>query len=137
RAERERRSVSIAMLDIDHFKNVNDTYGHQAGDAVLKACVERVSGCIRPYDFVGRYGGEEFLLVLPGTDETSAKLVCERIRERVQAEPFTYDEIKIHCTLSIGIATWSGREDVDKLLEASDKALYVAKNSGRNCVIFG
>jgi len=136
RAEREGKSISIAMIDIDHFKAVNDTYGHQAGDAVLAECVARISGCIRPYDFVGRYGGEEFLLVLPGTDEQNASTVCERIRENMQALPLNYNGVAIECTVSIGLATWSGREDVDKLIAASDKALYMAKDKGRNRVVF-
>ncbi|MFQ5427611.1 MAG: diguanylate cyclase [Thermodesulfobacteriota bacterium] len=136
RAERERKSISIAMLDIDHFKAVNDNYGHQAGDAVLKECVSRISGSIRPYDYVGRYGGEEFLLILPGAEESNAMIVCERIRERIQDEPFIHNNISIQCTVSIGLATWSGREDVDKLIEASDKALYSAKATGRNRVVF-
>ncbi len=136
RAERERKNISIAMLDIDLFKGVNDTYGHQAGDAVLKEVVSRVSGSIRPYDFVGRYGGEEFLIVLPGADENNAMIVCERILQRVQAEPVIFKGISIQCTVSIGLATWSGREDADKLIEASDKALYTAKEKGRNRVVF-
>ncbi len=136
RSERERKNISIAMLDLDHFKSINDSYGHQAGDAVLKECVRRISSTIRPYDFLGRYGGEEFLLVLPGTDESNAMLVCERILEQVQAEPVVFKGISIPCTLSIGLATWSGREDVDKLIEASDKALYMAKDKGRNRVVF-
>ncbi|MFQ5480467.1 MAG: diguanylate cyclase [Thermodesulfobacteriota bacterium] len=134
RSERDKKSISIAMLDLDHFKDINDTYGHQAGDAILTECVARISGSIRPYDFIGRYGGEEFLLVLPGTDESNAMIVCERILGRVQAEPVIYNGISIPCTLSIGLATWSGREDVDKLIEASDKALYMAKEKGRNRV---
>ncbi len=136
RAERETKSISVAMLDIDRFKAVNDTYGHQAGDAVLAECVARISGAIRPYDLLGRYGGEEFLLVLPGTDESNAAIVCERILGVVQAEPFTLKGLKLEITLSIGLATWSGREDVDKLTAAADRALYMAKQKGRNRVVF-
>jgi len=136
RAEREGKSISIAMLDIDHFKAVNDTYGHQAGDAVLKECVARITGSIRPYDMLGRYGGEEFLLVLPCTGEDNAAIVCERILGNVQARPLSVNGISIDVTLSIGLATWSGREDADKLVAASDKALYMAKDKGRNRVVF-
>lgn len=136
RAERDKKSLSIAMLDIDHFKVVNDTYGHQAGDAVLAECVARISDTIRPYDFIGRYGGEEFLLVLPGTDETTAAIVCERILEKVQTGPFVFNGVRIEFTVSIGLATWSGTEDVDRLIAASDKALYMAKDKGRNRVVF-
>jgi diguanylate cyclase (GGDEF)-like protein len=136
RTEREKRSISIAMLDIDNFKAVNDTYGHQAGDAVLKECALRVSGSIRPYDILGRYGGEEFLLILPGTSEENAAIVCERILENIQASPFCIDGVSIIVTISIGLATWSGREDVDKLVAAADKALYMAKEKGKNRVVF-
>ncbi len=136
RNEREKKSISIAMLDVDHFKAVNDTYGHQAGDAVLTEFVARISNNIRPYDCVGRYGGEEFLLVLPGTNEGNAAIVCERILNNVQSEPFNLDGVSIDVTVSIGLATWSGREDVDKLVAAADSALYMAKERGRNCVVF-
>jgi len=136
RAEREKKSISIAMLDVDHFKAVNDTYGHQAGDAVLKECALRISGSTRPYDILGRYGGEEFLLILPGTGEENAAIVCERILDNVQARPFCIDGLSIGVTISIGLATWSGREDVDKLVGAADKALYMAKEKGKNCVVF-
>jgi len=136
RTEREKKSISIAMLDIDNFKAVNDTYGHQAGDVVLKECVLRVSGSIRPYDILGRYGGEEFLLILPGTGEEKAAIVCERILDNVQARPFCLDGVSIGVTISIGLATWSGREDVDKLVAAADKALYMAKEKGKNRVVF-
>jgi len=136
RAERDKKSITIAMLDIDHFKEVNDTYGHQAGDAVLAECVARISETIRPYDFIGRYGGEEFLLVLPGTDETNAAIVCERILEKVRTGPFVFNGVSIEFTVSIGLATWSGREDVDRLVAASDRALYMAKDKGRNRVVF-
>jgi len=136
RSEREKKSISIAMLDIDNFKAVNDTYGHQAGDAVLKECALRISGSTRPYDILGRFGGEEFLLILPGTGEENAALVCERILENVQVLPFCIDGLSIGVTISIGLATWSGREDVDKLVAAADKALYMAKEKGKNCVVF-
>ncbi len=136
RAEREKKSISIAMLDIDHFKSVNDTYGHQTGDAVLRECVARISSSVRPYDFLGRYGGEEFVLVLPGANEQDAAIICERILDEVRFEPFIYNGVEIRFTLSAGLATWSGREDVDRLIAAADKALYMAKERGRDRVVF-
>ncbi len=136
RAEREGKAISIAMIDVDHFKEVNDTYGHQTGDAVLRECALRISSCIRPYDFLARYGGEEFVLVLPGTDEQTSAIVCERIRVAVESQPFLHKGLEISFTISIGLATWSGREDVDRFVAAADNALYKAKERGRNRVAF-
>ncbi|MFH1201277.1 MAG: GGDEF domain-containing protein [Candidatus Omnitrophota bacterium] len=126
-------SFSFLMLDIDHFKDCNDKFGHLVGDAVLEELSEVLKGCIRQIDLLGRFGGEEFCILLPETNKKSAYQAAERIRQTViDSEIRAYDE-KIKLTVSIGIATFS--EDADKLkelIDRSDWALYRAKQTGRN-----
>ncbi|WP_377154993.1 diguanylate cyclase [Roseateles sp. UC29_93] len=135
RAGRERLPLSVVIIDIDHFKRVNDTYGHPAGDAVLRTFAERLSGEIRPYDAVGRLGGEEFMLVLPGMDLNEAadrERLC-RMQVEVNREPTAIGRV----TSSFGAAMFGGALTTgETLLEAADQALYRAKNSGRNRVAF-
>lgn len=123
--------LSIAMFDIDWFKTVNDTKGHVFGDQVLKVTANIIAGNIRVQDAVGRYGGEEFLVVFPNTDEENARLVCERIRSRIEAFQFV-DGLKI--TISGGVAVYQG-EDMTAFIDKADKKLYEAKNSGRNRIV--
>jgi diguanylate cyclase (GGDEF)-like protein/PAS domain S-box-containing protein len=132
RAKRYTQKLSIAMLDIDYFKKVNDTYGHQTGDEVLKAVAETVRNAIREVDVVGRYGGEEFLLLMPNTDETGSLQLVKRIRMDVEA--LSVGEKKIKVTVSCGVATYSG-EDVLKFVETADNRLYAGKQAGRNQVV--
>ena len=120
--------ISIAMFDIDRFKTVNDTKGHVFGDQVLQVTANIIAGNIRVQDVVGRYGGEEFLVVFPNTDQASAGLVCERIRARIEAYPFA-EGLKI--TISGGIAEYRG-EAVTAFIDRADQKLYQAKESGRN-----
>lgn len=137
RALRERSPIGLILADVDHFKKVNDTFGHQAGDAVLTKIAEILNGALRPYDAVGRYGGEEFLLVVPNCDAAMANEIAERIRVRIMEEIFRsiLDARSFHVTCSFGIAIASGVEwNVDSTLAAADRALYAAKNSGRNRV---
>lgn len=137
RAVRERLPIGIILADVDHFKKVNDTFGHQAGDAVLKKIAEILGAALRPYDAVGRYGGEEFLLVVPSCDAAMANEVAERIRVRIMAEIFTsvLDNKSFQVTCSFGVAIANGAQwNVDSTLAAADRALYAAKNSGRNRV---
>ncbi|MGH9746559.1 MAG: GGDEF domain-containing response regulator [Candidatus Acidiferrales bacterium] len=136
RQSREGGSFAVVMLDIDHFKYVNDTYGHPAGDAVLAEAAQRIKSCIRPYDTVGRYGGEEFLIVLPATDALGAVGVAERIRAAVEAEPIVTSSGKIAITVSMGVAVSSNETSVEAeaLLQRADEALYRAKEHGRNRV---
>lgn len=136
RAHREGTSTGLLMADLDHFKRVNDTYGHLAGDAVLIAAARRMRRSVRPYDAIGRYGGEEFLIVLPGCDAADAIQQAERLRACVSVEPMETVEGKIPVTLSLGVAAVeSGTEaDLDSLLRTVDAALYRAKNEGRNRV---
>lgn len=129
--------VACVMCDIDHFKKVNDTYGHAAGDEVLKQFAEILRDEAREIDRVGRYGGEEFLLLLPGTVLEAAVTFAERVRHRVDAHTFSFEGGTLNRTVSFGVASWphpriTGREE---MLKAADDALYVAKEMGRNRVV--
>jgi two-component system cell cycle response regulator len=135
RARREGRSLAVVMADIDHFKNINDTYGHATGDTILRETVARMVGVPRLYDFVGRYGGEEFLLVLPGCDLSAARLVAERVRNAVAATPISVGAVQLSVSVSLGVAcTSSARDESATVLQAADEALYRAKRRGRNRV---
>jgi len=130
------RSLSLLMLDIDHFKQVNDTYGHPAGDAVLHRLAELLRAASRAEDLVFRYGGEEFAVVLPGATLATAIQVGERIRRLTAVETFEWGSDIIPITISIGAASRSERSDqVETLVQAADEALYQAKQSGRNRVV--
>ncbi len=134
RASRSQSHTSLLLLDLDHFKKVNDTYGHPAGDAVLKEIVLRISQVIRSYDLLGRYGGEEFAVVLPNCNHEQAVQSAERIRAAVCESPVRAGEVLIPITVSIGAAmASSGTSDADLLAQA-DGALYRAKHAGRNRV---
>jgi two-component system cell cycle response regulator len=137
RGRRETRPVSVIMADLDHFKRVNDTLGHQAGDAVLQEAVRRLAHDMRPYDFIGRYGGEEFVIVLPGVNESDAVHFAERLRLRIASEPFVYADDKVHVTISLGVAhnSMANLGGAAELLHAADTALYQAKANGRNRVM--
>jgi two-component system, cell cycle response regulator len=139
RAQREGGPVSVLLADLDHFKHINDTLGHPAGDAVLKEVVERMMTGLRPYDLIGRYGGEEFLIVLPGVDANDAWNLAERLRLRMAAEPVHYAKQPINLTMSLGVARCGNGEpgSAIDLLSAADQALYQAKESGRNRVAKG
>jgi two-component system cell cycle response regulator len=127
----------VLIFDIDHFKAINDAFGHDAGDDVLKAFSERLRLGVRGIDLVARYGGEEFFLVMPDTDALYASSVAERLRADVEKVPFvTRSGEEIPVTVSIGIAEWHGRSDTpDALIKRADQALYAAKRAGRNRVV--
>jgi len=136
RSGRESQPVSLLMVDLDRFKNINDTHGHLAGDAVLREIARRMKSAIRRYDAIGRYGGEEFLILLPGCEGEAACVQAERIREAVAASPFPAGADFLPVTCSIG-ASWRGRpsvSDTDSLVREADLALYRAKDRGRNRV---
>ncbi len=138
RAMRERTPLGAILADVDNFKKVNDSYGHQAGDAVLKKMAEIFNVVLRPYDAVGRYGGEEFLIVVPNCDVVTANEIAERIRVRFMEESFTsvLHAQTFHVTCSFGVAIADGEPwNMDSLLAAADRALYAAKNAGRNRVM--
>jgi diguanylate cyclase (GGDEF)-like protein len=133
-AFRTDKPFAVLMLDIDHFKNVNDTFGHAAGDEVLKAFTQSVKDTTRCSDNFFRYGGEEFILILSSTDQEGAKLLAERIRINVEATCFRHNNQTIPVTVSIGVAELHASENYQALLENADSALYHAKENGRNQV---
>ena len=130
------RSVSLLMIDIDHFKQVNDTYGHPAGDVILIEVAKRLMHQAREIDRVCRYGGEEFTVLLPETDSTAASFFAQRLCEKMANEQWELDDgTRISMTVSIGIASCPEYADTSQsLISAADKALYAAKQAGRNCV---
>jgi two-component system, cell cycle response regulator len=136
-SQRLHEPLSIVMCDIDKFKSVNDTYGHQVGDIVLKDFACLLKEAVREIDRIGRYGGEEFLLLLPGTPLDSAVTFAERLREIVKEHTFSFEGGTLTRTMSCGVAAWPHPEirDQEALLKAADDALYVAKESGRDKVV--
>ena len=134
RAEREAQSLGIIMLDVDHFKSVNDTHGHRGGDAVLCSLVQQVEAILRPYDSLGRFGGEEFLTVVPGCGLTQVKKLSERIRSHIAENPIPVDDTVVSVTVSIGVAIHVLGYNSESLLHTADTALYLAKKTGRNRV---
>ena len=135
RARRAQRPLAVALADLDHFKQVNDRYGHAVGDAVLKAAATRMRSVLRDYDAIGRYGGEEFLIVMTERTAAEARGIVDRAREAVGAEPIDAGGAQVGITLSVGVA-WSGTaaEQGAALIHAADEALYRAKAGGRNRV---
>jgi len=128
RSTRTNRPFALMMLDLDHFKEVNDRHGHQAGDQLLRDCAAALKANLRPIDLVARYGGDEFLIVLPETDMENARVAGERMREVIK-------RLRESCnTVSIGVAVWAAGDDVEAIMSRADKALYEAKASGRDCV---
>jgi diguanylate cyclase (GGDEF)-like protein len=131
--ERTRTPFSVLLLDIDHFKQINDQHGHGIGDEALKAFARRVAASLRPSDFLGRYGGEEFVVILPGTPLDPALHVARRVCEAVSAQPLLVQP-SLPATVSIGVATCRPGDTARGVLEAADHAVYQAKRSGRNRV---
>jgi two-component system, cell cycle response regulator len=136
RGFREHRSLGVVLADLDHFKRINDQYGHLAGDMVLQESAQRMLKCVRTYDCVGRYGGEEFVVIFPSSDENGTARQAERIRNSIEAAPAQTPEGEIRVTVSLGIAATdpSGLQDPEELLRSADAALYRAKQLGRNRV---
>ena len=138
RVERQEQVLCIGMCDIDHFKQVNDTYGHLAGDEVLKEVTKRMQDALRVNDLLGRYGGEEFLVITPVDNIKNATIVYQRICDMVSAKPVIIDKFSISVTISCGVTSYVHHEgdlDITKLIARADEALYQAKHAGRNQVI--
>lgn len=142
RSKREKRPVGVILADIDHFKNINDTYGHFAGDAMLRETARRMQTSIRPYDSVGRYGGEEFLIILPGCDVGTTGMQAERLRHVLRTEGMSLGNVTETLTCSFGATAFvpNGEDDretitAELLIRVADQALYLAKNQGRDRVV--
>jgi diguanylate cyclase (GGDEF)-like protein len=136
RSEREDKPVAIIMADVDHFKEINDSLGHSVGDTVLKEIAERLKSDLRPYDMVGRYGGEEFLVVLPNCSLEVAARRADEIRNLVCKDAVASTFATVPVTVSMGITASDRAQNltIEELLQQADKALYFAKENGRNCV---
>ena len=131
-ARRHLQPLSLLMLDIDHFKQINDNHGHTVGDTVLKAVAGSIKNQLRNVDMVFRFGGEEFLILLSNTARDAASMVGERLRQAAQAQDYWADETRIELTVSLGCSTLLAGESAESLLRRADNALYVAKREGRN-----
>lgn len=131
-ARRHQAPFSMLVMDLDHFKQINDTLGHAFGDKVLRAFTDRAKSCMRDSDQFFRYGGEEFVALLPNTDQEGALHLAERVRAAVANDPVTYGEQSAAVTLSIGVASLEDAESPEAIFERADHALYQAKNEGRN-----
>jgi two-component system, cell cycle response regulator len=136
RSQRTNRALLIALIDVDHFKEVNDHWGHLAGDLVLKECVQRLRNHLRRYDSVGRLGGDEFLVVIPETEVDSTPEILQRLCRIVAETPVCICEGEIAVTISQGVAKWTDNISLDDLLKRADEALYLAKKQGRNQTVY-
>jgi two-component system cell cycle response regulator len=136
RSEREARPLGVVIVDLDHFKNINDTYGHLAGDAVLREAARRMQNSIRQYDSIGRYGGEEFLILFPGCGESEAYAQADRLRKQLAQAEMSVNDTSLRVTASFGVTTALPGEiwTEEALIRKADEALYMAKKSGRNRV---
>ncbi len=138
RAQRHATSLAVAMVDVDHFKAINDTLGHAGGDLVLMAVAQRLQTGVRTYDLVGRFGGEEFLIVFPELDAENARTAIERVVQGIRETPVRVDEAEVHVTVSVGAVWCSGASlksrNTDSIIRTADQQLYEAKNAGRNLV---
>jgi diguanylate cyclase (GGDEF)-like protein len=136
KAQRENSVIGVLIADIDHFKAINDQFGHVCGDIALREITGRMQASLRPYDFLGRYGGEEFLILVPGCEPATVREVAERIRAGVCQQPVMARENEIKVTISIGVSTAAPPSVAlrDELLQKADEALYRAKQNGRNRV---
>jgi diguanylate cyclase (GGDEF)-like protein len=136
RHKRHAHSISLIMFDIDFFKHVNDTYGHQCGDYILKSIASTIDSSIRTGDILARYGGEEFCCLLPETNIEAATILAERFRKKISQKIYRYKGNRIKVTISLGVSTLGASVSTpESLLKKADERLYRAKNAGRNCVV--
>jgi diguanylate cyclase (GGDEF)-like protein len=134
RAQRDHLPIAVVMIDLDHFKNINDTYGHLTGDAVLEEVAKRIANLMRPYDLAGRYGGEEFLIVLPGCSPTNGIQRADHFRRAIADSAILTSSVPLTVTCSLGVASHDEAMPAEDLIHQADEALYCAKRLGRNCV---
>jgi diguanylate cyclase (GGDEF)-like protein len=135
RSHRYDHQISIILIDVDNFKEINDTYGHVAGDQLLQTIARRFTGNLRQMDIIGRYGGDEFVILLPETNQEQARIAAERLHEVVTQDSVDTPKDTIQLQISMGVASLNNRsDDMEKLLIKTDQALYAAKEAGRNQV---
>lgn len=132
-AQRHKRPLTLGVIDIDHFKKVNDTYGHMAGDEVLKILAQLLTKTCRDYDIIGRFGGEEFIMAFPDTPLATAAEIAQRVRKETADASFIFENQRIQITISIGLAEWH-EGNVEALIHQADEKMYDSKRNGRNCV---
>jgi diguanylate cyclase (GGDEF)-like protein len=137
RSDRSGKPFALVMGDIDDFKHVNDTYGHETGDGVLKHISAIITASLRKQDLLSRWGGEEFLFLLPETDLNGAMIVSEKIRSSIEAEPYKHEDKSIHLTLTLGVAEFDVSQGIDSAIKRADEALYKGKKGTKNCVVAG
>jgi diguanylate cyclase (GGDEF)-like protein len=134
---REQRPFSVVLADVDHFKRFNDTYGHDVGDRVLVAVAAAAKEAVRDVDLVARWGGEEFLVLLPGADEAEALVAAGRVQERIRAASVAPQGQPLTITATFGAATWRGEPDIEGVVKRADEALYRGKEAGRDRIVAG
>lgn len=136
-AIRTNKKLSLIFFDIDHFKSINDKYGHDCGDITLASSAKRIKESLRDSDIVFRYGGEEFVILLSDTDDKGAELLAERIRESIERHTIAYGMEAIKVTASLGVSTLRDDDALESFIKRADEAMYAAKNNGRNQVVMG
>lgn len=136
RFEREKREFAFILTDIDNFKSFNDKYGHDCGDFVLKQVAEIIKGTVRKQDSVGRWGGEEFILLLPGSIGSGAIKIAEILRKEIAQKAYIFGELNLSVTMTFGVSVYDGSISIDNCIKAADVALYNGKQKGKNCVVY-